>query len=101
MAETIKISIVIQKALFDQAETLAQRLNISKSHLFEIAIEDFIGNYLSLDDENNIASQDQAASNELSGSSYEDAKTVRQIGEGPRVINQGDVFWVQLEDAGG
>jgi metal-responsive CopG/Arc/MetJ family transcriptional regulator len=47
MAATIKTAISIQKILFDQAEALAQQLNISRSHLFGIAIENFIKNYQS------------------------------------------------------
>jgi metal-responsive CopG/Arc/MetJ family transcriptional regulator len=47
MAATIKTAISIQKILFDQAEALAQQLNISRSRLFGIAIENFIKNYQS------------------------------------------------------
>ena len=42
MATTIKTAISIQKSLFDQAESLAQQLNMSRSHLFGLAIETFI-----------------------------------------------------------
>ena len=42
MATTIKTAVSIQKSLFDQAESLAQQLNISRSHLFGLAIETFI-----------------------------------------------------------
>jgi metal-responsive CopG/Arc/MetJ family transcriptional regulator len=61
MAATIKTAISIQKTLFDQAENLAQQLNISRSHLFGIAIENFIKNYQSqtLLDEINKAYEDQ------------------------------------------
>lgn len=45
MAATIKTAVSIQKTLFDQAENLAQKLNISRSHLFGIAIENFIKSY--------------------------------------------------------
>jgi metal-responsive CopG/Arc/MetJ family transcriptional regulator len=44
MATTIKTAISIQKSLFDQAESLAQQLNISRSHLFGLAIETYIQN---------------------------------------------------------
>lgn len=44
MATTVKTSISIQKSLFEQAESLAQQLNISRSHLFGLAIETFIKN---------------------------------------------------------
>ena len=85
MTATINTSISIQKALFDQTEILAQQLNISQSHLFEIAIEDFIKNY-----------QSQALPDEL----IEDdqgAKTAAPIEEARMVINQGDIFWIRLE----
>ena len=42
MATTIKTAVSIQKSLFDQAESLAQQLNISRSRLFGLAIETFI-----------------------------------------------------------
>lgn len=45
MAATIKTAISIQKTLFDQAEAVAQQLNISRSHLFGIALENFIKSY--------------------------------------------------------
>ncbi|MBF0378586.1 MAG: hypothetical protein HQK72_14080 [Desulfamplus sp.] len=45
MSNTIRTAISIQKPLFEQAEILAQRLNISKSHLVGIALEKFIHNY--------------------------------------------------------
>ncbi|MBA4379709.1 MAG: CopG family transcriptional regulator [Anaerolinea sp.] len=45
MATTIKTAISIQKSLFEQAESLAQTLNMSRSHLFGMAIETFIKNY--------------------------------------------------------
>src|SRR4051794_27568161 len=76
MAETIETSLVIQKSLLDQAEMLAQHLNISRSRLIELALEDFIKH-------------------------QPDPKSVTQISEGQLVINQGDVYWVQLDDASG
>ena len=42
MANTIKTAISIQKSLFEQAESLAQELNISRSELFGMAIETFV-----------------------------------------------------------
>jgi metal-responsive CopG/Arc/MetJ family transcriptional regulator len=45
MATTIKTAISIQKSLFEEAESLAKQLNISRSHLFGLAIETFIKNY--------------------------------------------------------
>ena len=45
MATTIKTAISIQKSLFEQAESLAQELNMSRSHLFGLAIETFVKNH--------------------------------------------------------
>jgi len=42
MANTIKTAISIQKSLFEQAESLAQELNVSRSELFGLAIETFV-----------------------------------------------------------
>jgi mRNA interferase MazF len=75
MTETIKTSIAIQKTLLHEAEILAQQLNISCNRLFELAIEQFIRN----------------RSNQAAPPS----------GDKRLVINQGDVFWVQLDDLGG
>jgi mRNA interferase MazF len=100
MVTTAKTSISIPRTLFNQAEILAQQLNISPSDLFESAIENFIKNYQSQTplDESNNANQDQNAPHEQSESSWQDAKTAKQMGGGRRVINQGDIYWVQLEN---
>jgi metal-responsive CopG/Arc/MetJ family transcriptional regulator len=45
MATTIKTAISIRKSLFEEAESLAQQLNISRSQLFGLAIESFIKNH--------------------------------------------------------
>jgi len=45
MATTIKTAISIQKSLFEQAESLAQQLNMSRSQLFGLAVETFIKNH--------------------------------------------------------
>jgi len=66
MATTIKTAISIQKTLFEQAENLAQQLNISRSHLFGLAIETFVKNHQNqiLLDEINQAYSDQTDQNE-------------------------------------
>ncbi len=79
MGATIKTPVAIPKKLFNQAEILAQQLNISPDHLFEIAIADFIRNH-----------HDPSES-----------KTEAQTSDGRLVINQGNVYWLQLADAGG
>jgi mRNA interferase MazF len=95
MVATIKTSLSIPKTLCNQAEILAQTLKISRNHLFRIAIENFIRNYQSqtpLDEIN------KPGPNEQSSSSYQDAKPATQNSEERLVINQGDIYWVQLED---
>ena len=76
MNKTIETSLLIQEALFQQAENLAQQLNISTNHLFEIAVESFIN-------------------------SHQAIKTTVENDSGKSVINQGDIYWVQLEDPSG
>ena len=40
--ESVKTAISIDKSLFKQANALAQKLKVSRSRLFVIALEDFI-----------------------------------------------------------
>ncbi len=79
MVTTRKTSISIHKPLFDQAESLAQHLNISSSHLIEIAIADFIDFY---------PLRTSASPEQLRSSS-------------PSVINQGDIFWIKSSEMDG
>jgi len=67
MATTIKTAISIQKSLFEQAENLAQQLNMSRSHFFGLAIETFVKNHQNqlLLDEINQAYSDQPDPNEI------------------------------------
>jgi len=74
MTETIDTVISIQKPLFDQAESLAQQLNISRDHLLELALENFINKH-----------QDYPL------------VTATQADTKRAVINQGDVFWARLD----
>ena len=41
----VKTAISIQETLYEQAELLAKKMNISRSHLFGMAVEDFIQRY--------------------------------------------------------
>jgi len=45
MANTRKTAISIQKTLFNQAEILAEQLNLSRSQLYGLALERFIENH--------------------------------------------------------
>lgn len=45
MANHIKTAISLQKSLFDQVEEVAQELNVSRSRLFVLALEEFIQRY--------------------------------------------------------
>ena len=66
MATTIKTAISNKKPLFEEANELAQELNISRSHLFALAIEKYIANYQNqnLLDKLNQAYDDQDDPNE-------------------------------------
>ena len=39
--QTVKTAISIEKSLFDQAETFASTMNVSRSKLFVMALKDF------------------------------------------------------------
>lgn len=39
---TIKTAISLEKTLFDQADSLAQEMNVPRSHLFALALQEFI-----------------------------------------------------------
>jgi metal-responsive CopG/Arc/MetJ family transcriptional regulator len=39
---TIKIAILLEESLFERVDALAKELNISRSHLFALAVEEFI-----------------------------------------------------------
>jgi metal-responsive CopG/Arc/MetJ family transcriptional regulator len=68
MASTIKTAISIQKSLFEQAETLAQELNVSRSELFGLAIETFVKHHQNqtlLQEINNAYSDEQDASDKV------------------------------------
>ncbi|MCC6456296.1 MAG: type II toxin-antitoxin system PemK/MazF family toxin [Caldilineaceae bacterium] len=87
MVATTNISISIQETVSKQAESLARHLNLSPSRLFEIAIEDFIKNYPS-----------QPTRHETSGLASRDAEVAVQGGRERRVINQGDIYWIRLDN---
>src|SRR5450631_4166273 len=74
---TIEKLLSLPKTLCDQAEILAQSLNISRNHLFGIAIEHFIRN-----SQSQTPLDDQPDLNEQSKASGLDARPETQIGEG-------------------
>ena len=68
MANTIKTAISIQKSLFEQAESLAQELNVSRSELFGLALETFVKNHqnqILLQDINKAYSDEQDTSDKV------------------------------------
>ena len=68
MANTIKTAISIQKSLFEQAESLAQELNVSRSELFGMAIETFVRNHqnqILLQEINEAYSEEQDTSDQV------------------------------------
>jgi metal-responsive CopG/Arc/MetJ family transcriptional regulator len=44
----IKTSISLQKSLFEQVETLAHEMNVSRSRLFVLALEDYLRRHQNL-----------------------------------------------------
>jgi metal-responsive CopG/Arc/MetJ family transcriptional regulator len=40
--QNVKTAISIQKSLFEQAEKMARRMNVSRSRLFALALEDYL-----------------------------------------------------------
>ncbi len=82
----IKTSIAISETLFDQVQSLALRLNIPQSQLFESAIETYISNY-----------PGQPAASEQAQSSDQAANAARPTAAGSRAINQGENYWVDLQ----
>lgn len=77
-----KTFLSIPKPLFNRAEMVAQHLNLSPSHMIELAIEDFIERWHS-----------QNPSETASSSSGSPQQS-------PMTINQGDIYWVELTEMG-
>jgi mRNA interferase MazF len=102
MAASVKTSIDIQQPLLKQAEILAKHLNISQSHLFQMALEQFIEKHQSQLQFENMSPlhQDQLDLSEPSRMSDPNTQTTR-MGEKPFVVNQGDIYWLQLEEERG
>ena len=42
---TVKTAISLEESLFERVETLAKELNISRSHLFALAAQEFVRRY--------------------------------------------------------
>ncbi len=64
---SIKTAISLQQSLFEQAENLAQKLKISRSHLFVLALEEFIQRH-----------QNQALLEEINRAYDDDADSAEQ-----------------------
>lgn len=64
--KTVKTAISIQQSLFDQADRLSRKLNVSRSRLFGLAVEEFIQRHKSqtLLDDINRAYEDEPDVNE-------------------------------------
>ena len=59
----IKTAVSIEKPLFEQAEDLARQMNVSRSRLYEMALEDFLRRQESariLQQLNDVASEEDA-----------------------------------------
>jgi mRNA interferase MazF len=93
MAAAVRIAISIPKALYDQAESLAQKLSLSRSALFGMAMESFLRN-----------SQGRPLSAEAHPNQpgvMEGAGAAGQNRGERRAIQQGDIYWVPLAEPDG
>jgi mRNA interferase MazF len=86
---TTATTISLQTALYEQAELLAQQLNVSQSRLFEQAIEHFVRSY------QHTSSRREAVEVNRQGVESTAQKSVKS-----KRINQGDIYWVQLANTG-
>jgi mRNA interferase MazF len=75
LAKTVEMTITVPETLFAQVEILSQHANITSDRLFEMAIETYVGNFQKRN---------------------QNESKVTLSGE-QSVINQGDIYWVQLE----
>ncbi len=83
MSKSIDLSVSISEKLLNQALLLAQRLGMSPDHLVERALENFIKSYQAqLDSDAPPSVETQSAASTLA-------------------VNQGDIYWVQLENPNG
>lgn len=75
------ITITFTNSLFEQSQRLAQQLDVAHERLVEIAVERFVQNH----------------SASVAPSTHAEA----QIPEKSRAVNQGEVYWVQLDEPDG
>jgi mRNA interferase MazF len=81
MTTKIETRVALEATLFEQAERLAQQLNVSLEQLFETAIEEFVRS--------------------RSGrKGVGESQTTEAVGHGGRMVNRGDIYWVQLDRGG-
>jgi len=99
MVTTIETTVVMPKTLFDRAEIVAQELDISCSHLFELAVANFIQTYQS---QTQAQAQNQALPdpNELANPSSLHVQAATQLGDGRIAIKQGDIYWLLVAEPG-
>lgn len=85
-----KTTITLPDTLLNQAQVLAECLNISCDRLFQMAVEQFIENYQLQFDE-----ASRPALSEPSG--MPDQETATR--ESQTLINQGDVYWLRSDES--
>lgn len=102
MVTTIETTFSLPKALFDQTESMAQQLKLSRSELFALAVEHFIKTYpnQALLEQIKPVDPEQIAPNTPASASYQAAKAVTRIGEERMAIKQGEIYWLQVEEPG-
>lgn len=96
MTAMVKTAVSIPKALFQQAETLARQIQISRSRLFWLALENFVS-----------SCQKPAFLDEISSALAQGAGAEPAPGAAApqpparREIRQGDVYWVPFAETDG
>jgi mRNA interferase MazF len=92
MADTIRTTVSIPKKLFEQADLLAQQLQISQSALFERAIADFARQY-----QGPISPDERSGESDLDTPALSSGQPAARKSQPLKGINQGDIYWVALE----
>ena len=96
---TIKTSITIPAALLSQVKTLARHLDSSQNRVIQLAIEQFVETYrvrLPLDDEGEPI---QGPPGPGAHTDLVDRAAEITCSDPQRVVNRGDVYWLQREGA--
>src|SRR4051812_18433185 len=83
MDARIETAVSLPRALFEQAQGVAEQLNLSPGQLFARAIEEFVSSYRS-----------------LRAAEESDTPGAGSLGASSRRIRQGEIYWARLEEEG-